>query len=463
MTQEDNNYKEKYKRALEVMREWVAPCHTKEQLDVLKKTVFSELAESEDERIRRELIEFINHYRHNTDLTSEQAEWCKKVLSYLEKQKVEEKHNRMAPIYSDKESFESALEKAWKFYNESAARTVDSFEDDYIECVFSKGFREGFLYREKQKEQKPSMIQWKGDNLKEVIDFTGKSPMFNKWFKSFEEYEEYVHSHGNIFKLFNEDGAHYEVPVGAWIVKTPDGCNVASKAVFRQKPAELEQLAKLREMTHEIREAYERGIEVGRAELKQVWSEEDEKIRQSLLRDYEYAMQSSGTVWGKNFEKKHNWLKALHYSWKPSEVCYGAKGDPDPAGVWKPSGEKKYDGNMDKECIKLCDILNSIPSIDTFESCCGHLKNRYSIWFFCNDIITISRLGRCVERNYSDGKWELLVDSTDTHPTGVFWLRSKVPFQSYDEMEKSVNNLCNCIQHWFNTEFDSYFNGNTCK
>ena len=118
---------------------------------------------------------------------------------------------------------------------------------------------------------------------------------------------------------------------------------------------------------------------------------------------------------------------------------------------------------MDKECIKLCDILNSVPSVETFESCCGHLKDRYSIWFFCNDIITISRLGRCVERNYSDGKWELLVDSTDTHPTGVFWLRSKIPFQSYDEMNKSVKELRNNIQYWFNTKFDSCFNGNTCK
>ena len=27
-------------------------------------------------------------------------------------------------------------------------------------------------------------------------------------------------------------------------------------------------------------------------------------------------------------------------SWKPSEVCYGPKGDPDPAGVWKPSDKK---------------------------------------------------------------------------------------------------------------------------
>lgn len=129
-----------------------------------------------------------------------------------------------------------------------------------------------------------------------------------------------------------------------------------------------------------------------------------------------------------------------------------------PQSHCEPTEKQKYDGNMDEECIKLCDVLNSIPSIDTFESCCGHLKDRYSIWFFCNDIITISRLGRCVERNYSDGKWEIFVDSTDTHPTGVFWLRSKVPFQSYDEMEKSVNELCNGIQHWFNTEFDSYFN-----
>ena len=175
-------------------------------------------------------------------------------------------------------------------------------------------------------------------------------------------------------------------------------------------------------------------------EQKPSWSEEDERN----IRNLESILYYDKKLPEKTRVELGNFLKSLRPSWKPSE-------------------EQKYDGNMDKECIKLCDILNSIPSIDTFESCCGHLKNRYSIWFFCNDIITISRLGRCVERNYSDGKWELLVDSTDTHPIGVFWLRSKVPFQSYGEMEESVNNLCNCIQHWFDTKFDSYFNGNTCK
>ena len=46
-----------------------------------------ELRESKDERTRRELVDFINHYRHNTDLTEEQAKWCKRAIGYLEKQK----------------------------------------------------------------------------------------------------------------------------------------------------------------------------------------------------------------------------------------------------------------------------------------------------------------------------------------------------------------------------------------
>ena len=69
-------------------------------------------------------------------------------------------------------------------------------------------------------------IQWTGDNLKEVIEFTGRSPKFDEWFKTWEEYEEYVRSHDNIFKIFFEDGSHYEVPVGSWIIKTPDGVNI---------------------------------------------------------------------------------------------------------------------------------------------------------------------------------------------------------------------------------------------
>ena len=86
-----------------------------------------------------------------------------------------------------------------------------------------------------QQEQQDNIIQWTGNNLKEVIDFTGKSPRFGEWFKSWEEYENYVHSHNDILKLFCEDGSHYEVPIGAWIVKTPDGYNVPSVAKYVQQ------------------------------------------------------------------------------------------------------------------------------------------------------------------------------------------------------------------------------------
>ncbi len=85
-------------------------------------------------------------------------------------------------------------------------------------------------------QEQPVMIKWTGNNLKEVIEFTGKSPRFDEWFKTWDEYESYVHSHGNIFKLFNEDGTHLEVPVGAWIFKTPDGQNVPSTFLYQEQP-----------------------------------------------------------------------------------------------------------------------------------------------------------------------------------------------------------------------------------
>ena len=109
----------------------------------------------------------------------------------------------------------------------------------------------------KKIEAKPDMIQWRGDNLKEIIEFTGKDKNFDKWFKSFAEYEKYVSEHDNVFKLFNADGSHFEVPVGAWIVKTPDGYNVASKAIFKNKPAEWSKENKA--MLDEIIDFFENG------------------------------------------------------------------------------------------------------------------------------------------------------------------------------------------------------------
>jgi hypothetical protein len=75
-------------------------------------------------------------------------------------------------------------------------------------------------------------IQWNGDNLKEVLEFVGKDPRFSEWFNSFEEYEEYVKSHDNIFKIFHKEYTSH-VYTSDYIIKECDGdCVSLSKKLF---------------------------------------------------------------------------------------------------------------------------------------------------------------------------------------------------------------------------------------
>lgn len=126
----------------------------------------------------------------------------------------------------------------------------------------------------------------------------------------------------------------------------------------------------------------------------------------------------------------------------------------------KPSIELPVD-DMDKECVELCNLLNRIPGVETSESCCGHLKGRYQVWFYCYNLVSLSMLGRTVERNYSDGKWEILVDSCDSEPFALFWLRSKTKFRSERAMAKSVNSLMESIKYWADPKFDTHFGCNS--
>ena len=43
----------------------------------------------------------------------------------------------------------------------------------------------------------------------------------------------------------------------------------------------------------------------------------------------------------------------------------------------------KIPDGIDVQCVALCKALNLLPGIETFESCCGHGKDRYAIWFTC--------------------------------------------------------------------------------
>ena len=40
----------------------------------------------------------------------------------------------------------------------------------------------------------------------------------------------------------------------------------------------------------------------------------------------------------------------------------------------------------DKDCIDLCKALNRIPGIMTVESCCGHGRTNYHIFFLAKSL-----------------------------------------------------------------------------
>ena len=41
---------------------------------------------------------------------------------------------------------------------------------------------------------------------------------------------------------------------------------------------------------------------------------------------------------------------------------------------------------MDKECISLCNAINSVEGLRTTESCCGHEKDTFRIYFQLSDL-----------------------------------------------------------------------------
>ena len=61
-----------------------------------------------------------------------------------------------------------------------------------------------------------------------------------------------------------------------------------------------------------------------------------------------------------------------------------------------------YEGNMDTECLKLCDAINSLPGIKTIESCCGHSCGPFNIFIEVDpkDPRGIFFLTRCVDHRY---------------------------------------------------------------
>jgi hypothetical protein len=109
----------------------------------------------------------------------------------------------------------------------------------------------------------------------------------------------------------------------------------------------------------------------------------------------------------------------------------------------------KYDAFMDPECIEICDALNEIPGIETMESCCGHGKFRFSVWFKASDLSPLFIIGRITSRNYMPvPQWKCrieIIDSDHKNPVRFHLSSGKTKGK---KAYKQASHLARCIRRY---------------
>lgn len=100
-----------------------------------------------------------------------------------------------------------------------------------------------------------------------------------------------------------------------------------------------------------------------------------------------------------------------------------------------------------KACARLCEAMNLLPGIQTTESCCGHGKSPFRVFFeMDSNSIGAVVFAKCLaegERR-DDHKWRTYIADTDH-----FLLEGKPMLADGDEYppaEKLADNLLECVQ-----------------
>jgi hypothetical protein len=85
---------------------------------------------------------------------------------------------------------------------------------DFIKREFYEGVK-----KYKKKPVEIDAIQWTGDNLKEIIEFTGRNESSVDW--SWNHFEAVVKENG--LKIFGLEGSSFKVSIGDMIIKGVEG------------------------------------------------------------------------------------------------------------------------------------------------------------------------------------------------------------------------------------------------
>jgi hypothetical protein len=101
-----------------------------------------------------------------------------------------------------------------------------------------------------------------------------------------------------------------------------------------------------------------------------------------------------------------------------------------------------YGGNMDEECIGLCDAINRIPGLRTIESCCGHARRKFNIWFMVDDPKNLPILLYYCDRCHIGFNWSCIVYTDCAMSPVRYRLTSEsVGAEAYEEAQKIADKI----------------------
>jgi len=116
--------------------------------------------------------------------------------------------------------------------------------------------------------------------------------------------------------------------------------------------------------------------------------------------------------------------------------------------------------NFDSAVINLCLAMNKLPGIETLESCCGHGKSPFHIWFTMDTTQVGSVvMSRCMSGRYynyapgeliSDPEWRVYLADTDYK--AQFLLKGK-PMKEDGILHLPAEKLTNNLQGHIDENF----------
>jgi len=97
---------------------------------------------------------------------------------------------------------------------------------------------------------------------------------------------------------------------------------------------------------------------------------------------------------------------------------------------------------IDPECVALCKAMNAFRGVTTRESCCGHAKGFFRIWFKVQEVRDLFPILRACDRRYGGSEWGISGALGDTGNGVAFLLESRTEGdRAYSEAQDIVTRL----------------------